>query len=218
MSHALVNDATVGVGGGERALHLAMGIYGIRRERFPKSAQYVALGHLHKAQELVKSPPAWYSGSLLQLDFGEVEQEKSVNLIEVHAREPARVRRLSIDKGVRRLVDIGTPFKGVGLNELAALKDEAGDAWLRVYIDLDLPVANLSAIVRETLPNAVHVERVRPLTAGEPETGSVRVGAPEDMFASFYRSSGGAGREPSPATLALFRRLIEQEADATAEN
>jgi exonuclease SbcD len=218
MAHALVNDATVGVGGGERALHMAMGIYGIARQRLPNAAQYIAFGHVHKAQELVKSPAAWYCGSLLQLDFGETEQEKSVNLIELHAREPAAITRLPIDKGVRRLVDIGTPVHGIGLNELAALRDEAGDAWLRVFVDLDLPVANLPALVREQLPNAVHVERTRPSAAAvEAAASRPESRAPEEMFAAFYKSSLGRGNEASAGTMTLFRRLLSEEADAAAD-
>jgi exonuclease SbcD len=220
MAHALVNDAVVGPpkSGGERELHLAMGVYGVQRQRFPATAQYVALGHVHRPQEIAKSPAAWYSGSLLQLDFGEVEQAKSVNLIEVHARQPADVTSLPIDKGVRRLVDIGTPFHGVGLNELASYAGPAGDAWLRVFVDLDLPVANLPAVVRDQLPNAVHVQRVpanqSPVAA--PQASALPAG-PEEQFGAFYRSSLGRGAEVSAATLTLFRRLLEEEADAAAD-
>ncbi|HLF80110.1 MAG TPA: exonuclease SbcCD subunit D [Dehalococcoidia bacterium] len=218
MAHALVNDATVGVGGGERVLHMAMGIYGIQRQRLPIGAQYVAFGHVHKAQELVKSPAAWYSGSLMQLDFGETRQDKSVNLVELHPRQPAKVTLLPIDQGVRRLVDLGSPLHGVTLSELTALRDEVGDAWLRVFIDLDLPMANLPALVRDTLPNAIHVERVRPV-ASESEDGEPALGpsAPEDMFATFYRGNMGRGVEAGEATMAMFRRLLVEATDAAPE-
>jgi hypothetical protein len=56
--------------------------------------------------------------SLLQLDFGEREQDKSVNLVEVHPRRPAEVTQLSITAG-RRLIDVGTPHAGVALNVAA---------------------------------------------------------------------------------------------------
>ncbi len=71
MAHLLADDAMVGPGGGERELHMAMGIYGVRREALPVAAQYVALGHVHKPQEIACATKAAYSGSLLQLDFGE---------------------------------------------------------------------------------------------------------------------------------------------------
>jgi len=215
VAHALVDDAIVGAGGGERALHMTMGIYGIQRGQLPASAQYVALGHVHKAQELVKSPAAWYSGSLLQLDFGETEQGKYVNLAEVHPRQPAKVTQLPITAG-RQLSDVGSPLRGVALADLPAVRERVGDAWLRVFVDLDMPVANLPAVVREQLPNAVHVERMRP---GKPEeeAAPVQVSTPEEMFAAFYRSDLGHGREASAATLALFRRLLQEAEEESDE-
>jgi exonuclease SbcD len=208
MAHALVNDAVIGPdrSGGERELHMAMGIYGIQRQRFPGSAQYIALGHVHKAQELVKSPAAWYSGSLMQLDFGEAEQDKSVNLIEVHAKQPSVITKLPIDKGTRRLIDIGRAGAGVSLNELPEYAATVGDAWLRVFVDLDLPVANLPAMVREILPNAVHVERTKPNSGiAEEISTEAKSTAPEDMFAGFYRTTLGRNAEPTAATMTMFR-------------
>jgi hypothetical protein len=125
---------------------------------------------------------------------------------------------MPIDKGVRRLVDIGSPTRGVSLNELAQYAASAGDAWLRVYVDLDIPVANLPAMVREQLPNAVHVERTRPsAVAVAASTARPTSTAPEEMFAAFYRSSLGRSSEVSPGTMTLFRRLLSEEADATAD-
>jgi exonuclease SbcD len=220
MAHALVNDAVIGPdrSGGERELHMAMGIYGIQRQRFPNSAQYIALGHVHKAQELVKSPAAWYSGSLMQLDFGETEQDKSVNLIEVHARQPSVVTKLPIDKGTRRLIDIGRRGAGVGLNELAAYAESVGDAWLRVFVDLEKPVANLPAMVREMLPNAVHIEPTKPSSGTTEEAAAEQKStAPEEMFAAFYRTGLGRNTEPTAATMTMFNRLLREESDASSE-
>jgi exonuclease SbcD len=213
-----VNNAQVGPGGGERELHLDMGIYGLNPQMLPSEPQYLALGHVHKPQEVRKSPSACYSGSLLQLDFGERQQEKSVTLVEVHPRRPAEVTRLAVTAG-RSLVDVGGPTQGVQLNDLApyAEKYPPKDAWLRVFVDVDIPVANLPALVRETLPNAVHIERVnaaaaageaKPLTAGL---------SPIDLFGAFYRSDLGRGRDPSEATVDLFRRLLDEETRETAE-
>ena len=41
------------------------------RRAFPASANYVALGHLHRAQQMPGAAPIWYSGSPIQVDFGE---------------------------------------------------------------------------------------------------------------------------------------------------
>ena len=65
VAHLLVDDAMVGPGGGERELHMAMGIYGVQPDALPTAAQYVALGHVHKNQEVRCGTKAAYSGSCL---------------------------------------------------------------------------------------------------------------------------------------------------------
>jgi exonuclease SbcD len=216
VTHLLVDEAMVGPGGGERELHMSMGIYGVRRAALPVAAQYIALGHVHKPQEIHCATKAAYSGSLLQLDFGEREQQKYVNLVEVHTRQPAVVTPLPISSG-RRLIDIGLSGHGVALNELSRFKDETADAWARVFVDVDMPVANLAQLVRAELPNAVHVERANNTTAGEPESIERTHLGPVEMFSRFYEGSLGRGHEPSGETLSLFRTLLNEEEHAAPE-
>src|SRR5438270_5222450 len=63
--------------GSERPIHVSQP-YAIQPAQLPSSAQYVALGHLHRPQEIICPTRCFYSGSPLQLDFGECDQEKSV--------------------------------------------------------------------------------------------------------------------------------------------
>jgi hypothetical protein len=39
----------------------------------------------------------------------------------------------------------------------------------------------------------------------------------EDLFGAFYRSDLGRSMDPSAATMALFRRLLHEEADVAAD-
>jgi exonuclease SbcD len=170
---------------------------------------------VHKPQTIRSSPRVDYCGSLLQLDFGEREQEKFVNLVEVHPRLPAKVTQLPITAG-RPLIDVGSTGHGVAINELAQYRRD--DAYLRVFVDVDMPVANLAQLVRDQLPTAVHVERTRgsvDTPAARDEQGE-RLG-PQDLFARFYASKLGRGHEPTAATLGLFRQLLDEESHAAAE-
>src|SRR5207249_3770261 len=73
-AHFFVSGAVVA--GSERALSIG-DLYAVTPQAIPVSPQYVALGHVHKPQRVPGvAVSARYSGSLLQLDFGEVEQEK----------------------------------------------------------------------------------------------------------------------------------------------
>jgi exonuclease SbcD len=216
MAHLLADDAMVGPGGGERELHMSMGIYGVKRAALPAAAQYVALGHVHKPQEIACASKAAYSGSLLQLDFGERQQEKSVNLVEIHARQPALITTLPITAG-RKLIDIGSPERGVGLGELAQFAELNDDSWFRVYVDLDMPVANLPQLVRGELSSAVHVERAHGQIEATSGAESVERLGPVEMFEKFYASKLGREKAPSQETMALFRRLLTEEEHASAD-
>ena len=63
----------------------------------------------------------------------------------------------------------------------------------------------------------MHVERAKGYVeeSAAPETME-RLG-PEEMFARFYESSLGRERSPSPETMALFRRLLNEEEHAPSE-
>ena len=66
---------------------------------------YVALGHIHKPQDLNKNahPPVIYPGSIERVDFGEVEDDKFFVIAQVE-RGQTRVEWRKLD-GIRRFVD-----------------------------------------------------------------------------------------------------------------
>ena len=96
LAHLLVAGARFGTG--ERQLHLG-DIYGVNAEQLPAGVQYVALGHLHRPQELMAPTKAAYSGSLIELDFGEREQDKRVVIVEAR---PGRRRVPRVGAALRR--------------------------------------------------------------------------------------------------------------------
>src|SRR5260370_1189933 len=80
MAHVMMDGARTG--GGEQELTIGM-TYAVHPSRLPGTASYVALGHLHLPQAVPAAPcPARFAGSLVQLDFGEADQDKSVVLVE----------------------------------------------------------------------------------------------------------------------------------------
>ncbi len=53
---------------------------------------YVALGHIHKAQVLHEHPPVVYSGSMERIDFGEESDDKGFYVVELNTTMPAGER------------------------------------------------------------------------------------------------------------------------------
>ena len=86
-AHAFVRGGAPG--GGERLAHLVEE-YAVAAQSFPASVAYVALGHLHRPQKLPGGPAIHYCGSPLQLDFGEEDEAKQVNLVELAPGAPGR--------------------------------------------------------------------------------------------------------------------------------
>jgi exonuclease SbcD len=203
LAHVLIDGAVIGAGGGERPLHLGQA-YAISAERLPATAQYIALGHVHRPQEVVTAAPTHYAGSLLQLDFGEREQTKSVVLAEVHPGVPAQVQHLTLAAG-RELRDVSG-----NLAELGSLADDVGDAFLRVFVRADGAVTNLAEQVREILPNAVDVRCIRPGEPAQEKQRELLAMGPDELFATFHQQA--RGHQAPEAVLALFRRLYEEEA------
>jgi DNA repair protein SbcD/Mre11 len=180
-------------GGGEHQITIGIE-YAISPSRLPATAGYVALGHVHRPQAVRGAPsPTRYAGSLLQLDFGEKEQTKSVTIVEASPGKPAKVREVALSAG-KRLVDVeGT------LDEVLAKGEALGDAYLRVFVDTDGPVPGIAGRIRDALPHAVDVslryERTEDAGSGPPLSSL----QPRDQFVSYYRHEHGM--EAAPADL-----------------
>ena len=203
LAHLFTDGALLG--GGEREASIGM-VYAISPSRLPGEAVYIALGHVHRPQSVKGSPaPARYAGSLIQLDFGETDQRKSVTVVEASPGKPAKVREVPLSAG-RRLLDVrGT------LDEVVAKVDEVGDAFLRVFVKTDGPVPGIADRVREALPNAldVHLEYER----AEAATGSEPVSSlhPRDQFVAYYRSQHGA--VPREELIEAFDEVLALETE-----
>jgi pyruvate/2-oxoglutarate dehydrogenase complex dihydrolipoamide acyltransferase (E2) component len=150
--------------------------------------------------------PARFAGSLLQLDFGERDQRKSVSIVDAAPGMPARVREVPITAG-RRLLDVhGT------LDEVLARGREAGDAYVRAFVATDGPVPGIADRIRTELPNALDVHLVYDRDRREPPSGPpVSALAPREQFLAYYRSAHGA--DPEAALLEAFDELLAAEGE-----
>jgi exonuclease SbcD len=205
--HMLIAGAEVGPGGGERPLQIGQN-FAVKASALPADAGYVALGHIHKPQQIAAAARTEYSGSLLQLDFGEADQERVVALVEAKPGLPPEVHRVKVSGG-RPLRSVTARFA-----DLPRLAAEYGDAYLKVTVELDEFVPALAQQVHEVLPNAVEVTPPKlpdtPAQAQEPRRGL----RPDELFARFYHSRRGTA--PPDELLRLFNLLLEEAERASA--
>jgi len=197
--HAMVAGGVMG--GGERLAHTFFE-YCVSATAFPANAHYVALGHLHRAQQLGSQPPVWYCGSPLQLDFGETEDRKCALVVEATATTPANVEQVPLTSGRRLRKLTGT------LDDLQAIAGTTGDDYLRVIVRGDAR-AGLAEDVRELFgENTVDVmiQTDADVQLGlDPRAHETR--APKELFREYLAEK----KVNDERVLTLFDELFEEE-------
>jgi exonuclease SbcD len=187
-------------------------VFSLNGAILPAHVHYVALGHIHKPQPAPGAKAhARYAGSILQMDFGEREQQKSVCLIEAHPGKPAAVTQIPLTKGKRLLRRNGTA---------EAILEQAPhftNAWVEVVLSPDKRTAELIDKIR-ALPEviALRFEDAQDATANNDDTGRrSHIDRPAgELFREYYKSKKKA--DPEPQLVELFERLY-QEASASRE-
>jgi DNA repair protein SbcD/Mre11 len=183
-------------GGGEREAHIFG--YAIPPQAFPGSLSYVALGHLHRQQRIPASAPVWYSGSPMQLDFGEVSDQKGVLVVEAEPGKPAAVEAIALESGTSLVQLSGT------MEQVLARAPDVEGAYVKVLLD-EQARAGLNEEVREAIPGAVDVIIAQP-EVEDPRERVERVGRSPAALLEAYLASKGVG---DPAVVELFRELEE---------
>jgi exonuclease SbcD len=189
-------------GGGERDVQTALD-YELSASMFPATAHYVALGHLHRQQEIPGPCPIFYSGSPLAIDFGEEANESVVLVVTAAPGIRADARPVPVTGGRRLRTLRGT------LDEVIAEGEQAGDAYLRVVL-AEPGRAGLGDLVREKLPNTLEVmlddeHRPRPGTRGGDKPS--RVGrSPLQLFGDYL----GEQNIEDPRIPRMFGELLDE--------
>lgn len=167
---------------------------------------YVALGHLHRPQDVRGGPPARYSGTPLAYSFSEESHEKSVTIVDLSSdgtvaltTEPTPVPR--------QLVTISGPLEHLLSSPDLAF---AEDAWVRARLtDAVRPESPMERL-RTRFPNTIQLLFEGPADTAGP-IGAVldpRTADPLQVVAGFVEHVSG---EPAaPGALALAQDSLER--------
>ena len=194
------------------------GAYAVPPEAFPASAQYVALGHLHRPQQIASpaaSPCIRYAGSPLAYSFAEIGHTKSVVVADILPGKPAAVREIPL-AAPNPLVRWQAK---AGLAEVWSWIDSGRDA--NAWIDLEIFTPELLTAedirrLREARPRLVNIRPVV-VTSGNalPKTAARLADLKlDELFIRFYSQVHG-GLSPDPELVRLFLELTG-ESDAAA--
>ncbi|MCP3960383.1 MAG: exonuclease SbcCD subunit D [bacterium] len=205
-AHFMVHGALLGAPGlprGERAIHLGEA-YTASEQAIPAGPQYVAMGHIHAAQPVPGSVvAAHYSGSPLELDFGEAGEPKGVVLVDVQPGGEAKVRGVPLTSG-RRLLRARGPW-----DELVE-RDDLREAFLDLTVVTDGPDPGVADRARQEFP---HLVKVQVDYERQIDDGPLRAGLPwDELYRDYYQRRHGT--EPSAELLDAFRDVYDEASDA----
>jgi exonuclease SbcD len=199
-SHLHLTGATTS---SERAIHVSTD-YATDPVNFGGDYAYVACGHIHVPQVL-GGVRGRYAGSILEVDFGEEGEAKSVVVVDAEPGRPARQTLVPLTAG-RRLRRLKA-----SLSTLAGEADRIGTAIVEVTVvsepggspaDADDAIVvggvafdSLARAVTALLPDATVVSvidgrRDRVVTADELETSTQPVGSVNELYRSWLVANG----------------------------
>ncbi|MDD9268684.1 exonuclease SbcCD subunit D [Paenibacillus sp. GCM10023248] len=193
------------------------GAYTVDTSALTAGAQYVALGHLHRPQQVKAVSPIRYCGSPIAYSFSEAGQAKSVTILDLAPGGVAEPKEIFLRSG-RPLVSWKAKE---GIAEVHRWLDEKRDA--SAWIDLEITMTEAMSMeqiqfLRKAYDGFIHI---RPIY---PEMEAARAYEPkadlsmEEHFTRFYaRQTGGA--QPEPELIRLFLELLQEKdlADAAGE-
>ncbi|KSU84787.1 Exodeoxyribonuclease I subunit D [Fictibacillus enclensis] len=191
----------------ERPVHIG-GAYTVAAETLPQKAQYVALGHLHRPQNVKRAKTAArYSGSPLSYSFSEAGHTKSVTIVDLAPGKEASIREIPLTCGHPLMV-----YHANGVADVHQWLDEVCPS--KAWVDLSITVKDSIAMediqaIRKAHKGIIHI---KPAFEGtrEPET-SVQKNLPiDELFKTFYKRQTGGG-VPDENVLSLFLELISDE-------
>lgn len=149
---------------------------------------YVALGHLHRPQNLDQGRIR-YPGSLLKYSFNEIDHRKSVSLVELAGNGNVTVEGLELRprRDVRQISGLFADILTGGRDE-GSLSD-----YLQIVLSDREPILDPMERLRQKFPNVLHVERPF-LTGGASAGGSdrhPRTQTDTQLFTTFIREVTG---------------------------
>ncbi|WP_050528357.1 exonuclease SbcCD subunit D [Pseudorhodobacter aquimaris] len=202
--------------GAERRI-LIGGDHAVPPEIYPSGLDYVALGHLHRAQNL-DGGRVRYSGSPFPLSASEIAYDHGVTLVDLDAGPPHRHIPMPRPVACLRLPTAGfAPLEQVETALIALDLDAGTPAGLRPFVHIalipDRPMPTLMAEVEALLdrhPVRLASLRIDRSTAEQPEAppASLADTTPEDLFRAAFRQTHSL--DPDNSHLSAFRDALSE--------
>ena len=200
--------------GSERSIQLG-GSYIVDGSCFPKEAQYIALGHVHKPQIVPgTNKKARYCGSPLHYNKKEISFKKKCFIVDVKPKEECKIEEVEFK--VYKPIEI---WRCKGIEEAISKCEENKDRDCWVYLEVETDryikedeiksMKDLKKDILEIIP------KVKGIEDEESEFVNVNEKSFEEIFKEFYKKERDV--EPDDELLKLLLSIMgeEEEADET---
>ena len=163
---------------------------------------YVALGHLHRAQQ-VGRPTVRYAGSPLKYSFSEARGRKTVTVVELAEKGSVRVREVPLAP-LRDLREVRGTYAELTL--LANYRDTPREDYLRITLTDEFDRPEAFALLQSIYPNLLRLDYDNARTRAQqdqalPESPENR--DPLALLAEFYQAQNGLPLTPEQRAYAL---------------
>lgn len=201
-------------GGSERSIQLG-GSYIVNGSCFPKEAQYIALGHVHKPQIVPgTNKKARYSGSPLHYNKKEINITKKCFIIDVKANEECVVNEIELK--VYKPIEI---WKCESISDAIDKCEENKDRNCWVYLEVKCDryiredeIKKMKGIKKDIL------EIIPKLQSDEENESAVTIQEKsfEEIFREFYKKERNI--EADDEVVNLLLKLVSEEGDEDEAN
>ncbi|SES83650.1 exonuclease SbcCD subunit D [[Clostridium] polysaccharolyticum] len=204
--------------GSERSLALG-GSYLVDGSCFPKTAQYIALGHIHRMQTVPGTGKrARYSGSPIHFNRKEVPYEKKVLKVDVSVGKSVEITEIPLQ--VYKPIEVWKCSSFLAAREKCQ-KNTDRDCW--VYLEIRTDSYITEEQIKELKSWKKDILEITPVLPGqdgqEYDGQEEREKSFQELFLDFYKRERGA--EPEEELVKMLFSIIEQEEEdeaVTAEN
>lgn len=185
---------------------LVGGLDNVSAENFA-AFDYVALGHIHKPQNVGRENIR-YCGTPLKYSFSEAGHEKSVTVVELMEKGKVSVWTVPL-KGKRDLREIRGTY--TELTDLNVYKNTATEDYLHVTLTDEEEIPGVIGKLRAVYPNIMKLDYDNTRTRQEytiTGSGDVREKQPIELFEEFYFLQNN--QEMKEEQRAFLEKLIEE--------
>lgn len=178
----------------------------------PSNAHFIALGHLHRPQQVKDAPcPAYYSGSPLAYSFSEADYSKALYIIDAVPGSQSSVKEIYLN--------CGRPLKRwVAKNGIEdAFKWCEEDRDVGAWIDLEVHTDRVLTMEEQKTLRGLNsgIVNIRPVIISELEEVSVYENREtkkiDELFKDYYKYR--TGTEISEELMSTFIDVLNQEED-----